>query len=168
MNRPLILIGTTIGAFFVIRAVRNYHPYTWDDKTNAIISKLHPKIRRDAAKVVNALYKKGIKIRFISGLRTFMQQNFLYAQGRSVPGNIVTKAKGGQSYHNYGLAIDVQYPDKYRNQVVNEFKKRGFEWGGEFKNFPDAPHFQKRFGYTWNDFLTRKKYIKGTSYPIFS
>ena len=34
------------------------------------------------------------------------EQAMLYAQGRSRPGKIVTQAKPGQSYHNYGLAFD--------------------------------------------------------------
>jgi peptidoglycan L-alanyl-D-glutamate endopeptidase CwlK len=33
----------------------------------------------------------------------------LYAIGRTKPGKKVTKAKGGTSYHNYGLAFDI-YP----------------------------------------------------------
>jgi len=34
------------------------------------------------------------------------EQAMLYAQGRSRPGKILTQAKPGQSYHNYGLAFD--------------------------------------------------------------
>ena len=41
------------------------------------------------------------------GFRTFALQDALYAQGRTTPGAIVTNAKGGQSPHNYGLAVDV-------------------------------------------------------------
>lgn len=44
-----------------------------------------------------------------SGLRSSALQDTLYAQGRTAPGSIVTNARGGQSAHNYGLAIDV-YP----------------------------------------------------------
>lgn len=43
------------------------------------------------------------------GFRSGAVQDALYAQGRTTPGPIVTNAKGGQSAHNYGLAIDV-YP----------------------------------------------------------
>jgi peptidoglycan L-alanyl-D-glutamate endopeptidase CwlK len=41
-----------------------------------------------------------------SGYRSKKEQNELYAQGRSKPGQVVTNAKAGQSYHNYGLAVD--------------------------------------------------------------
>jgi peptidoglycan L-alanyl-D-glutamate endopeptidase CwlK len=107
--------------------------------------------------------------RFAYTLRTFAEQDALFAQGRSKPGKRVTNAKGGQSYHNYGLAIDiVLLVDKDKNgtfetaawdlktdfdgdkkadwmEVVQIFKRYGFEWGGDWK-FVDAPHFQKTFG----------------------
>jgi len=40
------------------------------------------------------------------GRRTMEEQAMLYAQGRTRPGKIITQAKPGQSYHNYGLAFD--------------------------------------------------------------
>lgn len=40
------------------------------------------------------------------GRRTMEEQAALYAIGRTSPGKVVTKAKAGQSYHNYGLAFD--------------------------------------------------------------
>jgi peptidoglycan L-alanyl-D-glutamate endopeptidase CwlK len=107
--------------------------------------------------------------RFAYTLRTFAEQDALFAQGRSKPGKVVTNAKGGQSYHNYGLAIDiVLILDKDKNgtfetaswdvksdfdgdkkadwmEVVQIFKRYGFEWGGDWK-FLDLPHFQKSFG----------------------
>ena len=39
--------------------------------------------------------------------RSIAAQDALYAKGRTEPGEQVTKAKGGQSPHNYGLAVDV-------------------------------------------------------------
>jgi len=40
------------------------------------------------------------------GRRTMEEQTALFAIGRSAPGKIVTKARAGESYHNYGLAFD--------------------------------------------------------------
>ena len=40
------------------------------------------------------------------GRRTMEEQAALFAKGRTSGGRIVTKAKPGQSYHNYGLAFD--------------------------------------------------------------
>ena len=38
--------------------------------------------------------------------RSIATQNALYAQGRNKPGKRVTNARGGQSAHNYGAAMD--------------------------------------------------------------
>jgi peptidoglycan L-alanyl-D-glutamate endopeptidase CwlK len=133
---------------------------------------LHPKLRDEALElyddIVASLTGSAI-CRFAYTLRTFAEQDALFAQGRTKPGNRVTNAKGGQSYHNYGLAIDiVLILDKDKNgtfetaswdvksdfdgdkkadwmEVVQIFKRFGFEWGGDWK-FVDAPHFQKTFG----------------------
>jgi hypothetical protein len=48
----------------------------------------------------------GFVIRITQGLRTTYEQQSLYQQGRTTPGKIVTYAKGGESWHNYGLAVD--------------------------------------------------------------
>jgi peptidoglycan L-alanyl-D-glutamate endopeptidase CwlK len=85
----------------------------------------------------------------------------------------VTNAKGWQSIHNYGLAFDiVLLYDNDGNgtfeeaswsmirdfdkdskadwmEVTNLFKSRGWEWGGDWKSFKDAPHFQMTFGFDW-------------------
>ena len=143
-----------------------------DQKTLERIQLLHPKLREEALtmydEIVAALTGTAA-CRFAYTLRTFAEQDALFAQGRTKPGAIVTKAKGGQSYHNYGLAIDiVLLVDKDKNgtfetaswdlktdfdgdgksdwqEVVAIFKRYGYEWGGDWK-FVDAPHFQKTLG----------------------
>lgn len=143
-----------------------------DQKTLERIQLLHPKLRDEAVELYDEIVASltGSAIcRFAYTLRTFAEQDALFAQGRSKPGKVVTNAKGGQSYHNYGLAIDiVLILDKDKNgtfetaswdlksdfdgdkkadwmEVVQIFKRYGFEWGGDWK-FVDAPHFQKSFG----------------------
>ena len=60
---------------------------------------------------------RGYGIRVTHTLRTMDEQAKLYAQGRTLPGDVVTRAKPGQSPHNYGLAFDIcfagadPYPD---------------------------------------------------------
>ena len=143
-----------------------------DQTTLDRINLLHPKLRDEALsiydEILTALTGSAV-CRFSYTLRTFAEQDALYAQGRSKPGKIVTNAKGGQSYHNYGLAIDiVLLVDKDKNgsfesaawdaktdfdkdgksdwmEVVAIFKRHGWEWGGDWK-FLDLPHFQKTFG----------------------
>ena len=143
-----------------------------DQKTLERIQLLHPKLRDEAVELYDEIVASltGSAIcRFAYTLRTFAEQDALFAQGRSKPGKVVTNAKGGQSYHNYGLAIDiVLLTDKDKNgtfetaswdlktdfdgdkkadwmEVVQIFKRYGFEAGIDWK-FVDAPHFQKSFG----------------------
>jgi peptidoglycan L-alanyl-D-glutamate endopeptidase CwlK len=70
---------------------------------------LHPSVRNEVISLITEVEKgfpANIAVRIVQGLRTIEEQNVLYAQGRTKPGNIVTNAKSGSSYHNYGLAID--------------------------------------------------------------
>ncbi len=55
----------------------------------------------------------------ISTYRSFEEQNKLYAQGRTVPGQVVTKARGGQSPHNYipSFAFDYTFKSKSTGKV---------------------------------------------------
>lgn len=137
------------------------------------IKLLHPKVREEAgeiyAEICEALKGRAM-CRFAFTLRTIAEQNKLYAQGRTAPGKVVTNAKGGLSYHNYGLAIDIVLivdtngDGKYDTaswdvkrdfdgdgradwvEVVQIFKSYGWEAGIDWKLY-DAPHFQKTFGH---------------------
>lgn len=128
------------------------------------IDKLHPKVRAEILHLVKKCYKSGFKIRIVQGYRTFDEQDELYAQGRTKPGPIVTKVRGGMSNHNYGCAIDFcllhndgtiswsnsEDSDKDGKkdwmEVVEIFKANGYEWGGDWKSFKDTPHLEKTFG----------------------
>ena len=71
---------------------------------------MHPTLRDKLIKDytdANNLLGKGVRLRFSYTLRTFAEQDSLYAIGRTKPGKKVTNAKAGQSYHNYGLAFDI-------------------------------------------------------------
>ena len=154
-----------------------------DTITLARIELLHPKVRVEAKEIYiaicNALKGRAI-VRFTHTLRTIAEQDALYALGRTKPGKKVTNAKGGSSYHNYGLAIDICLildgkeaswdiskdfdNDKIADwmEAVAIFKSRGWEWGGDFKSIKDAPHFQKTFGFTTTKLKTM---VKGSGYP---
>lgn len=135
----------------------------------------------------------GVAIRIVQGLRTFEEQNKLYAQGRTLPGSRVTNSKGGQSYHNYGLAIDFALLyDKDKNgtyeslswdtlkdfdkdgeadwmEVVDIFEESGYTWGGRFTSIKDNPHLEKNFGFNWRVLLekyNRKDFIPVTNYVV--
>lgn len=128
---------------------------------------LHPVVLAAATVLIERCYARGVPIVITQGLRTIAEQDALYAQGRTKPGSIVTNAKGGYSYHNFGLAVDFALllpngssvswdmnRDYNENnikdwiEVVEEAKKLGFDWGGDWTSFKDYPHFQMVFGLT--------------------
>lgn len=140
------------------------------------IQYLHPAVRVEAEEIYKEICSRltgHAMCRFAFTFRSFKEQDDLYAQGRTAPGPIVTKAKGGQSWHNYGLAIDVVLVIDGKEvsydinkdfdgdgmsdwqEIVYVFKMHGWEWGGEWKTFKDYPHFQKTFGLTIPDALSR-------------
>lgn len=140
------------------------------------IKLLHPQIREEVLALLNkaeTVIDPSLKIRVVQGLRTIEEQNALYAQGRTKPGPIVTKAKGGSSFHNYGLAIDIcwlveapggkwvydatkswNFGPNYK-KVVQIFKDAGYVWGGDWKSIKDTPHFEKGFGLSWRQLFKR-------------
>lgn len=142
--------------FFVIREILINKAIEDDDKK--IIDSLHPKIKRKAKIFLFKAKKQGHNIRLTSGLRTFEEQNEIYSQGRTSGGSIVTNAKAGSSYHNYGLAFDIVDRDKGYNADWEELgkigKKLGLEWGGSWKSFVDKPHFQLTKGYSTSELLS--------------
>lgn len=97
---------------------------------------------------------KGMAYYATCGMRTYAEQEQIYAEGRTAPGKIVTKAHGGQSYHNFGIAIDfcrdsdLDKPGlqpSWRNADYQELAnlahahnlEPGFCW-----HFQDPPHVQ--------------------------
>ena len=128
------------------------------------INTLHPEIRNNTTQMLENLKKRTILVEITLAYRSYEEQNALYAQGRNEKGEVtdaskvVTNAKGGQSYHNFGLAFDVSVYDNDGNKnwnkdsdswkaVIEEGKKQGFEAGAEWDDFPDLPHFQNTFGF---------------------
>lgn len=119
----------------------------------------HSVVRESALELIRRAYKEGIYVQISEGHRSYARQNELYAQGRTKPGNIVTNAKGGQSWHNFGIAIDfflVSDDGKQALWNVNSKWRRaaqigkqlGFEWGGDWTSFVDYPHLQMTGGLT--------------------
>ena len=123
-----------------------------DDRSEKTIATLLPEVRPLARALVNKAAGVGITIKVISGLRTYEEQNDLYAQGRTRPGRIVTNARGGYSNHNFGIAFDIGVFEG--SKYIEESTKYkgvgalgidlGLEWGGNWKTIQDEPHFQLR------------------------
>lgn len=149
-----------------------------DKFTQKRINLLHPLVRDEITTIINecnTVLTGKAKIRITQGLRSVEEQNELYAQGRTKAGKKITHAKGGQSVHNYGFAVDIcliidnktaswdtakdwdndRVADWY--ECVKIFAKYGWEWGGNWKNFKDLPHFEKRGYNNWKTLSKMKK-----------
>lgn len=132
-------------------------------------TELNPIVKDRTDQLIQQAAKKGIVVVITDSFRSAEDQDRLYQQGRTAEGNIVTNAKGGESFHNYGLAIDfaLETPsgdvvwdceyDRNENgkedwtEVVQMAKALGFKWGGDWKGFKDYPHLEMNFGLTIAD-----------------
>lgn len=74
---------------------------------NIDLSLLHPLFAIKLEKMLGKLDAENIPFKVFEAFRYPERQADLYAQGRTLPGHIVTKAKPWQSYHQYGLAVDL-------------------------------------------------------------
>lgn len=117
------------------------------------ITLCHPRLQLLAGQLVDECNKQGLKIKIGETLRTVAEQDALYAQGRTKPGNIVTNAPGSSysSYHQWGTAFDIFRNDGAGayNEIGGFFNRVGaigvsigLEWGGNWKSPVDKPHFQ--------------------------
>jgi len=122
---------------------------------------LHPGLSerwRLAQTEFTAAFPGSPKVFLTQTFRNHSDQATDYAKGRTSPGKVVTNAKPGQSLHNYypALAFDIAF--KVGNTLYWDValfrkfatiaKKLGLEWGGDWKNFKDNPHFQPP-KYSW-------------------
>ena len=142
------------------------------------IKALHPDLQTKIALLQKECKKQGITIGIGECLRIKAEQDALYAQGRTKPGKIVTKAKGSTySYmHQWGVAFDFYLKmdvdkdgstsdDAFNNStgLFNKVGKIGqsigLEWGGSWKSIKDLPHFQLP---NWGSTPTKLKKLYGT------
>ncbi|WP_256760572.1 M15 family metallopeptidase [Cohnella sp. WQ 127256] len=167
-GRGLWLTALAILAVYLLAntsALKHLLPVGWFHEA-PIITELHPIVAANRDKLVAQSEKIGIRVVVTDDFRSSQEQNALYRKGRSDEGAIVTQVKGGQSYHNYGLAIDFALGlaggkviwdlevDGNANgksdwmEVVAIAKGLGFSWGGDWASFKDYPHLQMDFGYS--------------------
>jgi len=104
------------------------------------------------------LEPEGFTYRVTQGFRSWQEQDALYAQGRTAPGEIVTNARGGESWHCLGCAVDlapntagtpagefvpdwnINHPGYARMIAVGQ--SLGLTSGASFIHLPDWPHLQ--------------------------
>ncbi len=164
-----------------IQQVATAHPHARMDFTNAMIE-------------VQANMPDNVEVIWFEIYRSFEHTAALYKLGRTVVnpdgkskskpmGNIVSWAKAGESWHDWGLAGDIAMftngkPDYVVGpnwmKVVEIMKKHGFTWGGDFPKQPvdetDPPHFEKKYGQSLNGLMAMRnagKFIPGTEYIDF-
>jgi peptidoglycan L-alanyl-D-glutamate endopeptidase CwlK len=129
-----------------------------DATSEARLAAVHPKLAERVRSMAEMLAQENITIRVVQGLRTYAEQGILYDKGRDADGNVVdksqvvTNAKPGTSWHNFGLAVDVapfdgsisdwnaEHPAWKR--IVTMGESCGLVSGAEWRTFPDLPHFQ--------------------------
>lgn len=147
-------------------------------------------MQEKACQIIEALHlwRKGVVAKVVSGTRTYAEQDALYAQGRRYvpsaaitwhvvdPKLIVTHAQGGESNHNFAIAIDIAI---WRNCVLLEKTKddhvykeageyvmsvvKGIEWGGNWLGGKvDYPHFQLATGLSVHEI--RRRFEIGAAY----
>ena len=151
-----------------------------DPRSEKYIATLLPEVRPIVRSLVQKAGQSGIRIKIISGRRTYAEQDALYAQGRTKPGAKVTNARGGYSNHNFGIAFDVgvfegskYLPESVKYKAVGALgMDLGLEWGGNWKSIVDQPHFQLRP--EWAQPLSEKDMLAGlrdraaTGRPVYA
>lgn len=120
------------------------------------IDALYPDLKDKTKLLLEKMSTLQMDIQIVETFRTCKRQDELYAQGRTMAGNIVTNAKGLQSYHNYGLAFDFRFvkwgysppnPEIIKT-LADKATKLGLVWGG---SFGDSYHLEWHPGFIWND-----------------
>ncbi len=112
---------------------------------------LHPELQIIAAEFEKHCKAMGLNVLVTETYRTKQEQDALYAQGRTKPGNIVTNAKYPLSPHCWGVAFDFcrnvrgrEYDDSdgFFRKCGEIGKSLGLFWGGDFRSFVDKPHLE--------------------------
>lgn len=137
---------------------------TFDDRSERNIATLIIPAQEVARHFMTAAQTFGSTVRIISGTRTYAEQDELYAIGRTTElhRSPVTKARGGHSNHNFGIAWDVGIFDAEGRYLTGNtadqsatyaalgkhIKDRvtAIEWGGDWHSFIDRPHYQLATG----------------------
>lgn len=70
-------------------------------------AQLHPRFRQAVADLLARAAAESRPFRLFEGFRTPERQDWLYAQGRTRAGGIVTKARPWESFHQFGLGADL-------------------------------------------------------------
>lgn len=135
------------------------------DKT--VLSGLFPLFKRQITSFLDLCWENGIPVHLSAGFRTFAEEDAIYAAGKS-------HTKGGQSHHNYGVAVDIVFDNSDRDGVQDPYvmpfegawlscaqlgSKCNLQPGYFWASFQDKPHYQANLNTTIEEL--RSAYIKG-------
>jgi len=122
------------------------------------ISRLRDDVEVNCRRWVERCKAAGLNVLVTQTVRDKEYQEYLYAQGRTRPGSIVTNSKT-PTFHadTAGLAFDFcknikghEYDDtEFFKKAAAIAKEMGFSWGGDWKSFVDMPHIQWDNGGEW-------------------
>ena len=127
---------------------------TFDQRSEENIATLLPSAQQMAREWLKAAketaHDEGYDVKIICGTRSYAEQDALYKKRPRV-----TRARGGQSWHNFGLAFDFGIFSLDGKEYVEESplyavlgklarQVHNAEWGGDWEDFKDEPHVQLR------------------------
>lgn len=126
-----------------------------DAQSQKTLAPLYPPLIQIFSNAADILAAEGTHVCFFEGFRSGAQQNADYAQGRTTPGHQITKAKAGQSFHQYYLAVDAAPYKSGRTGLLNwsvgtpqyqaflaAMRKAGADCGADWPTLKDSDHFQ--------------------------
>lgn len=122
------------------------------------IDRLRPDVAYNCRKWLELCKTNGLNVLITQTVRDREYQEYLYAQGRTRPGSIITNGRT-PTFHadTAGLAFDFcknvkghEYDDNaFFHKAAALAKGMGFSWGGDWKSFVDMPHIQWDEGGKW-------------------
>lgn len=129
---------------------------TFDPRSERNIQTLLPEMQKRARLILGVGKKRqpvtGLSCVILSGTRTYVEQNRLYALRPKV-----TNAHGGESNHNFGIAVDIGlFANNHYLTGANATEEKAYRdfaeavkrdvhdiaWGGDWVSFKDYPHYE--------------------------
>lgn len=144
----------------------NNSDFKFGERSESFLVDVHPDLV--------ALARLAIKLSHLDfgihcGKRTVVEQRLLVKKGASMTMNsrhVVTPVRAGGNGWCHAIDVhpyidgDVRWDMPYFNVLDQAFQHAGlqinipYEWGGDWKSFPDGPHFQL----PWNEYPKDKRY----------
>jgi len=119
---------------------------TLSENSRAILAGVHPELARRVEGIADSLALESIFIQVDAGIRTAGMQDAIWAPGHTLPGKAVTNARGYQSNHVMGCAVDV---------YVEDVGTRQPDWNPAHPDWQRivalAPMYGLRDGKSWHD-----------------